>query len=240
MSSTVSASPSTNTVPPTLATYHRHAPSIPPPPPLSSPVVIHTYRRRTQHPSPSPAAVAPSPPVASSTLPEPSTAAPEPSTDPPPSIAALPLPMQTRSRMGNSKPKVRTDGTVRYPVPRALLIVIANSEPTCYSQASQSQEWRTAMAEEINDILKNQTWTLVPPSPTQNTVGWVSELNILPTLLPKDSISAMALTIMKHSVRLSSLPRFAVIAIAVSKGWSLSQLDVKNAFYRGFSMKMCI
>ncbi|XP_004289453.1 PREDICTED: uncharacterized protein LOC101306573 [Fragaria vesca subsp. vesca] len=211
LSSTVSASPSTNTVPPTLATYHRHAPSIPPPPPLSSPVVIHTYRRRTQHPSPSPAAVAPSPPVASSTLPEPSTAAPEPSTDPPPSIAALPLPMQTRSRMGNSKPK-----------------------------ASQSQEWRTAMAEEINDILKNQTWTLVPPSPTQNTVGWVSELNILPTLLPKDSISAMALTIMKHSVRLSSLPRFAVIAIAVSKGWSLSQLDVKNAFYRGFSMKMCI
>lgn len=163
----------------TTLTTVSHSIPIPSSPPNSAPPALtHTYSCRAPPPLPaSPPAPSPSPelsllPDSNPTAPSPSLAAPPPSlaAPPPSSAASLPV-MLTRSRAGISKPKVRSDGTVRYPVPRALLSVITDFKPTCYSQASQSKEWRTAMAEEINALLKNQTWTLVPPSPTQNIVG---------------------------------------------------------------------
>lgn len=86
-----------------------------------------------------------------------------------------PHPMVTRSRTGTLHPKIRTDGTVKYPLARALLAAITDQEPTCFSQAQKHAEWRAAMTEEINAFLKNNTWTLVPSTPSQNTVGckWV-------------------------------------------------------------------
>ncbi|XP_024178279.1 uncharacterized mitochondrial protein AtMg00810-like [Rosa chinensis] len=83
--------------------------------------------------------------------------------------------MVTRLSDGIVQPRQQTDGTVRYPVPRALLSLVELAEPTYYSQASQKSEWHQAMTEEINALLKNNTWTLVPSSPSQNAVGckWV-------------------------------------------------------------------
>lgn len=55
-------------------------------------------------------------------------------------------------------------------------MTLANAiEPTCFSQASQSREWRATMTKEFNALMKNKTWTLVLPSPKQNTVvcKWV-------------------------------------------------------------------
>lgn len=80
--------------------------------------------------------------------------------------------MVIRSRDGTRKPK--TYFTIKHPLPQcfhAALSPIIPSEPTCYTQATQSKEWRAAMMEEFDALLKNQTWELVPPSPTMNVVG---------------------------------------------------------------------
>ena len=84
---------------------------------------------------------------------------------------APPLPpthlMTTRSQNQIIKPKIPTDGTVRYPVSKALLAVTESSsidaEPTCFTLVVKSPAWRAAMNLEFDALLKNQTWQLVPP-----------------------------------------------------------------------------
>ncbi|CAL2259750.1 unnamed protein product [Prunus armeniaca] len=105
---------------------------------------------------------------------------PQPLPAPPPS-----LPMRTRLQHGIVQPKIRTDGTVKYPIARALLIVIETAEPTCYTQASKHAIWREAM---------------------HNSDG----------------------TIERHKARLVAK------GFHQQPGWSLRQLDVKNAFLHGF------
>lgn len=48
---------------------------------------------------------------------------------------------------------------------------LSTDEATLFSQANRKQEWRAAMAEEINALLKNGTWVLVLPLPTLHKVG---------------------------------------------------------------------
>jgi hypothetical protein len=56
-----------------------------------------------------------------------------------------------------------------------MLATTASSDPTCYSQAKREPHWRLAMQEEFHALLRNNTWTLVPPRPGFNIVGckWV-------------------------------------------------------------------
>lgn len=53
-----------------------------------------------------------------------------------------------------------------------------DSEPTTFLQANLKPEWHNAMAEEINALALNNTWTLVPPQPNQQIVGckWVYKI----------------------------------------------------------------
>jgi hypothetical protein len=85
--------------------------------------------------------------------------------------------MITRSKNQIIKAKSFTDGTIRYPIPRALLAEVDSSavEPTCYTSAIKDAHWRKAMNVEFDALLKNQTWTLIPSSSAQNIIGckWV-------------------------------------------------------------------
>lgn len=49
------------------------------------------------------------------------------------------------------------------------------SEPNYFTEASKHPEWRTAMNMEFTAFLRNNTWSLVPPSPHTNLVSckWV-------------------------------------------------------------------
>lgn len=106
----------------------------------------------------------------------------EPSVEPTPSVAAsqsipaMPAPppsppRRTRLQHGIVQTKIHNDGTIKYPIPCALLTIIEAVEPICYTQASKHEVWHAAMVDEINALLKNNTWTLVPPSSSQNIVG---------------------------------------------------------------------
>jgi hypothetical protein len=53
-------------------------------------------------------------------------------------------PMVTRAQNQIVQPRIFTDGRVKYPISRALLVVqdLAITEPTCYSNAVKIPEWR--------------------------------------------------------------------------------------------------
>ncbi|CAL9021646.1 unnamed protein product, partial [Prunus brigantina] len=210
---------------------------------LSQPL-LQTYSRLPAAPNP-PVPAAPNPPVpaAPTSL---VTAAPNPHVPAAPQSSA-PVPrMRTRLQDGIHKPKLHTDGIVKYPIPRALLTVVEHTEPTCFSQATKHTEWRDAMTEEINALLKNHTWTLVPSFPSQNLVGckWVFRIKrhsdgsierYKARLIAKgfhqrpgiDYAETFSPVVKPATIR-------TVLSLAVSRGWSLRQLDVKNAFLHGF------
>uniref|UniRef100_A0A2N9GZ91 Reverse transcriptase Ty1/copia-type domain-containing protein n=1 Tax=Fagus sylvatica TaxID=28930 RepID=A0A2N9GZ91_FAGSY len=157
--------------------------------------------------------------------------------------------MQTRSKNLIFKPRIPTDGTTRYPLPKALIATTASAtsppEPTCFTTASKDPNWRRAMNVEFDALLKNHTWTLVPPSPPQNIVGckWVfcikrnadgSIERYKARLVAKgfhqqpgvDYTETYSPVIKPTTVR-------TILSIAISAGWCVRQIDIQNAFLHG-------
>uniref|UniRef100_A0A2N9EH56 Reverse transcriptase Ty1/copia-type domain-containing protein n=1 Tax=Fagus sylvatica TaxID=28930 RepID=A0A2N9EH56_FAGSY len=133
-------------------------------------------------------------------------------------------PMTTRSQANIFKPKPMFPGIIKYPLPKALLATQTHGlhEPTCYTEASKSPEWRIAMNQEFIALLKNGTWTLVPPNPHSNVVGckWVFRIK------RKADGSIESLVIKPITIRI-------VLSLAVASNWDIRQLDVTNAFLHG-------
>ncbi|CAL2240199.1 unnamed protein product [Prunus armeniaca] len=157
--------------------------------------------------------------------------------------------MITCLHLGITKPKHPTDGTLRYPLPKALLTTISELEPTCFSQASKSHKWRSAMSKEINALLKNNTWSLVPPSPHHNTVGskWVFRIKRKPDGSIERYKACLVAKGFHQQLGIDYGETFnpivkpttirTILSVAISRGWPLRQLDVKNAFLHGFLQK---
>lgn len=71
------------------------------------------------------------------------------------------------------KPKIWPNASIRYPFPFWFCCIAQSDvEPTCCTQASRSLEWKQAMIDEFNALLRHGAWFLVPDSPNCNTVGW--------------------------------------------------------------------
>uniref|UniRef100_A0A2N9H904 Reverse transcriptase Ty1/copia-type domain-containing protein n=1 Tax=Fagus sylvatica TaxID=28930 RepID=A0A2N9H904_FAGSY len=159
-------------------------------------------------------------------------------------------PESTRSKNHISKPKHLTDGTVRYPLPKALVAAAmdtaALTEPTSFTSASKHPKWRQAMNCEFDALLKNNTWSLVPPNPTQNQIGckWVFRIKrnadgsverYKARLVAKgfhqqpgvDYAETYSPVIKPTTVR-------TVLSIALSANWSIRQIDIQNAFLHGY------
>ncbi|KAG9441454.1 hypothetical protein H6P81_017308 [Aristolochia fimbriata] len=93
---------------------------------------------------------------------------------------------------------------------------------TCYSQAVKSAEWRTAMNEEFNALLTNCTWSLVSLPQGRRAIGckWVFRVKTK----PDGSIDSPI--VKPVTIR-------TVLTLALSRNWSIRQLDVNNVFLNG-------
>jgi hypothetical protein len=144
-------------------------------------------------------------------------------------------PMQTRSKHGIFKPKPCYTAHLDY----------ALTEPPTFKIASQLSQWCQAMQDEYDALIKQGTWSLVPPPPNHNVVGckWVYKLKThsdgsiaryKARLVAKgfhqqqgvDFDETFSPVIKPPTVRM-------VLSLAVSLHWPLRQLDVSNAFLHG-------
>jgi histone deacetylase 1/2 len=156
-----------------------------------------------------------------------------------PPVIQPPSPPRTRLRQGISKPKKYTDGTVRYGM------LSSTGEPCNLKEALDDQHWCKAMEEEYEALIQNKTWHLVPPSSNKNIIDckWVYRIKkradgtidrYKARLVAKGFKQRYGID---YEDTFSPVVKIAtirtVLAISVSRGWSLRQLDVKNAFLHG-------
>lgn len=79
---------------------------------------------------------------------------------------------RTRLQSGIRKPKVYTDGTVRYGC------FTSSGEPHHIEEALGNKDWKSAMDIEYDALMKNKTWHLVPPLKGRNVIDckWVYKI----------------------------------------------------------------
>jgi hypothetical protein len=131
----------------------------------------------------------------------------------------------------------------RYGFPRAVGVVL--SEPTSYCDAITHHECQHAMAEELAALERAGTWDLVPlPSHVRPiTYKWVYKVKTRSDgSLERYKARLVARGFQQEHGRdydetfapVAHMPTVrTLLAVASVRGWSISQLDVKNAFLNG-------
>jgi len=135
------------------------------------PVLIVSVPLSSQPPSYTPAvptpelssAAATSSPTLSADSPTPPSPVLQPASPPPPHHS-----MTTRAKNNILKPIQKLNLHTQ-------LISSPNSEPSTVAQALQDSNWRNAMSDEYNALIRNGTWELVSPTNVNNLVGckWI-------------------------------------------------------------------
>jgi hypothetical protein len=161
----------------------------------------------------------------------------------PPTVDLAPShPMVTHHRDNTRRDKTYSDGTVRYDPSRRAFF----AAPVSHHDALCESKWSVAMSAEFDALSQTKTWTLVPRPPDINIVGskWIFKTKHHPDgsidkhkacLVARgftqqhgidygDTFSPVVKT---QTIRL-------VLSLVVSRGWSLRQIDVSNAFLHGF------
>jgi hypothetical protein len=164
---------------------------------------------------------------------------PSPSTTTPNSATTSPRP-HTRLQAGVRRPKIYTDGTVRYG------FLTSSGEPQYLEEALKNKSWKHAMDEEYDALMKNRTWHLVPPQKGRNIIDceWVYKIKrkadgsldrYKARLVAKGFKQRYGIDYEDtFSPVVKSVTIRIILSIAVSRGWSIRQLDVQNAFLHGY------
>ena len=125
------------------------------------------------------------------------------------------------------------------------MVFLATDEPHDLEEALANDHWKRAMDEEYLALIKNQTWHLVPPERGRNVIDykWVYKVKrkadgsidrYKARLVAKgfkqrygiDYDDTFSPVVKATMIRI-------ILSVAISKGWCLRQLDVKNAFLHG-------
>jgi hypothetical protein len=145
----------------------------------------------------------------------------------------------TRLQTGKIQPR-QYKNMVRY------ANLATSGEPSNLDDALKNDNWKRAMDEEYEALMVNKTWHLVPPNHARKNVidcKWVYKIKnkadgsidrYKARLVAKgfkqrygiDYEDTFSHVVKSGTIRL-------VLSIAVSRGWNLRQLDVKNAFLHG-------
>lgn len=141
--------------------------------------------------------------------------------------------MITRAKAGVFKPKL-------YLTHRSHV-----SEPLTVTDALSQKEWCAAMNDEFKALISNKTWTLVPVPNDCPVIGckWVFKVKTLPDGTIARRKARLVANGYSQTAGLDYHETFSpvvkpttiriILALAVSKGWTLQQLDVNNAFLNG-------
>jgi histone deacetylase 1/2 len=105
--------------------------------------------------------------------------------------------------------------------------------------------WRQAMQEEYDALMHNNTWSLVPPPPGANIVSgkWIfrhkhnadgtfarhKARRVVRGFTQQSGVDFDDTS--SHVVKPATIR--VVLSLALSQGWPINQLDIKNAFLRG-------
>jgi hypothetical protein len=151
-------------------------------------------------------------------------------------VAARP---RTRLQGGIRKPKIYTDGTIKYS------FLATSEEPRNLEDALDNKNWKKAMDEEFGALAKNKTWHLVPPKKGSNIIDckWVYKIKRKQDESLDRYIARLVAKGFKQryvidyedtfSPVLKAVTIRVILSIAVSRGWAMRQLDVQNAFLHG-------
>ena len=118
-------------------------------------------------------------------------------------------------------------------------------EPTSYAQACKIKEWLDAMDIEITALEENGTWIVCSLPAGKKAVGckWVYKIKLnadgtleryKARLVAKGYTQQEGLDYVETFSPVAKLATVKLLlAVAAAKGWSLSQLDISNAFLNG-------
>lgn len=143
---------------------------------------------------------------------------------------------------------VRRSTRNRTPNPKyahVATVVEEIKEPDSFDEANQQQVWRTAMLEEFEALVRNETWELVPkPIEVKPiTCKWVYKVKhktdgtverCKARLVARGFTQQQGFDYEETFSPVAKLTTVRVLlAIAVHNGWTLHQMDVNNAFLYG-------
>jgi hypothetical protein len=126
-----------------------------------------------------------------------------------------------------------------------MVRVIQEVEPTCFEQAVGNPKWDNAMDEEMAALDANATWELVVLPEDKKAIGckWVYKIKhntdrfvsrYKARLVAKGYAQTYGTNYEEtYSLVAKMTIVRTIITMAVAKGWSLHQMDVKNAFLHG-------
>jgi hypothetical protein len=123
--------------------------------------------------------------------------------------------------------------------------VIQEVEPTCFEQAIRNPKWDNAMDEEMATLDANVTWELVALPKDKKTIGckWVYKVKhnvngsvnrYKARLVAKGYAQTYGIDYEETYSPIAKMTTIrAIIVMAVTKRWSLHQMDVMNVFRHG-------
>ncbi len=126
-----------------------------------------------------------------------------------------------------------------------MMRVIQEVEPTCFEQATGNPKWDNAMDEKMAALDANATWELVALPKDKKAIGckWVYKVKhnahgsvsrYKARLGTKGYAQTYGIDYEETYSQVAKMTTVrAIITMVTAKGWSLHQMDVKNAFLHG-------
>jgi hypothetical protein len=127
----------------------------------------------------------------------------------------------------------------------ALMSNIIDSEPSTLEEAAEKPEWKDAMMEEYQSIVKNHVWQVVsrPEGKSVVTSRWIYKIkHVADGGIEKYNTRFVARGFSQkegedYEETFAPIAKYtsirSIIVIASAMGWKLHQMDVKTAFLNG-------